>query len=326
MKKISIIIPVYNSEKYIEKCLNSILKQKYTNYEIIIVNDGSKDNSQVIIDEFVNNYPEKIKAFLQENKGVSVTRNEAILKATGDYIMFVDNDDFLDDDYLETYINEVETNDYDIVLGGYKRVTNEKILKKVILNDDEWAKFVVMAPWAKLYKTSFLVENNTVFLKNNIGEDVYFNLKAVLMTDKIKIINYAGYNWFFNTESVSNTNQKNIKNLSVYNLLNNCYEMLKKENLIDNNYNITQYFFVRYIIWLLLFSTKGLNYKDLKKEYNNLFLWLFQRFPKYKKIKVSFFKPKSESKSIRILMKIFLFLHKFNLGSFFVFVINKILK
>lgn len=106
MSKVTIIIPVYNSEKYIGKCLDSILNQTYTNFEILVVNDGSKDNSQKVIEEYQNKYPDKIIAINQENKGVSKTRNESIKKASGDYIMFIDNDDFLESDYIETFVTE----------------------------------------------------------------------------------------------------------------------------------------------------------------------------------------------------------------------------
>ena len=136
MKKVTLIIPVYNSEKYIGKCLDSILNQTYTNFEILVVNDGSKDNSQKVIEEYQNKYPDKIIAINQENKGVSKTRNESIKKASGDYIMFIDNDDFLDSDYIETFITEAEKGDYDVVLGGYRRPNeNGKIIKEMKLKE-----------------------------------------------------------------------------------------------------------------------------------------------------------------------------------------------
>ena len=233
MKKVTLIIPVYNSEKYIGKCLDSILNQTYTNFEILVVNDGSKDNSQKVIEEYQNKYPDKIIAINQENKGVSKTRNESIKKASGDYIMFIDNDDFLDSDYIETFITEAEKGDYDVVLGGYRRPNeNGKIIKEMKLEETEWSKFMIMAPWAKIYKKQYLIDNDIEFLSVNLGEDIYFNLKAMLISDKIKIIPYIGYNWFFNTSSVSNTTQKNITQLKVYELLNSFYDMVKNEGIL----------------------------------------------------------------------------------------------
>ena len=213
---VSIIIPVYNSEKYISKCLDSLINQTYKDYELLIVNDGSTDNSQNIINEYKNKYPEIIVLKEQENLGVAVTRNNAIEEAKGKYIMFIDNDDFVDKDYVETFVKEIEKNDYDVILGGYRRPNKEgKIVKELKLPQEDWAKFMIFAPWARIYKREYLIKNDIKFLHINIGEDVFFNIQAMLISDKIKIIDYIGYNWFYNEQSVSNTKQKNINNLQI---------------------------------------------------------------------------------------------------------------
>lgn len=326
MPKVTLIIPVYNSEKYISTCLDSILNQTYTDYEILIVNDGSKDNSKKIIDEYKNKYQEKIISIEQENKGVSITRNESIQKANGKYIMFIDNDDYLDKDYIERFINTIEEKDYDIVIGGYRRITDtKKIIRELKLKDTEWSKLMVMAPWAKIYKKQFLLDNNITFLKNNLGEDVYFNLKAMLLSNKIKIIDYVGYNWFFNTKSVSNTIQKNITQLQVYELLNGCYEELKQANLLEKNYEIIKTYFTRYIVWILSFATKKLDKKIIYAEYDKLFNWIKEKFPDYRKNKlIGFTKPEGEDFNIRIFTKSFLIAHKVHLGKLLVYLYSKI--
>ena len=326
MKKVSLIVPVYNSEEYLGKCLDSILNQTYQNFEILVVNDGSKDNSWKIIEEYKNKYPDKIVAINQENKGVAVTRNETVRKANGDYIMFVDNDDFLDKDYIETFITNAESGDYDIVFGGYRRPNeNGKILKTLKLIDEEWAKFIIMAPWAKVYKKSFIIDNDINFLSINIGEDIYFNMKAILLAKNTKIINYVGYNWFFNTQSVSNSKQKNITELELYRLLNSCYDMVKEENLLESNYDMLKTHFTRYVVWILSFATKRLSYKVISEEYDKIFNWLKERFPDYKKNKMlSYTKPKSENFSIRFMTKTFLILHNLHLGKLLVYLYSKI--
>lgn len=326
MEKVTIIIPVYNSEKYIGRCLDSVISQSYTDFKILVVNDGSKDNSQQIINEYKSKYPEKIILIEQENKGVAVTRNESIKKAMGKYIMFIDNDDFIDKDYIKTYISTIEKGDYDAVIGGYRRPDeNGKIVRTLPLKESEWAKFMIMTPWAKIFKKQYLIDNDIEFLKNNIGEDIYFNLKAMLLSKKIKVIEYIGYNWLFNTTSVSNTKQKNIQNLQVYELLNSCYDMLKEEKLLDKNYEILKTHFTRYIIWLLSFSTKGLSYKIISKEYDNLFKWLEERFPDYKRNKmISYTKPYGEVFNIRFLVKSFMIAHNLHLGKILTYVYSKI--
>ena len=270
--KVSVIVPVYNSEKYIEKCLNSIIEQTYKDFELIVINDGSKDKSLEILEKYKNNFPKVITLINQENIGVSKTRNNAIKMAKGKYVMFIDNDDFIDKDYIETFINEAEKEDYDVVLGGYRR-PNEKgeIIKKLKLPQEEWAKFMIFAPWARIYKKEYLLKNDIEFLSVNIGEDVYFNIQAMTISKKIKIIDYIGYNWFFNTQSVSNTTQKNIQNLQVFELLNNCYNVLKEKNVLENNYEILEMYFIRYIVWFLLFSTKKVKYSIIKEEYEKIY-------------------------------------------------------
>ena len=326
MKKVSLIVPVYNSEEYIGKCLDSILNQTYQNFEILVVNDGSKDNSWKIIEEYKSKYPDKIVAINQENKGVAVTRNESVRKANGEYIMFVDNDDFLDKDYIETFMKEADEGNYDIIFGGYRRPNeNGKILKTLKLIDEEWAKFIIMAPWAKTYKKQFIIDNDINFLSINIGEDIYFNMKAILVAKNTKIIDYVGYNWFFNTKSVSNSKQKNITELEVYRLLNSCYDIVKNENLLEENYEIIKTHFTRYVVWILSFATKKLSYKVISEEYDKIFKWLEERFPDYKKNKMlTYTKPKSENFSIRFMTKTFLILHNLHLGKLLVYLYSKI--
>ncbi len=321
MSKVTIIIPVYNSAEYIGKCIESILNQTYHDYDILIVNDGSKDNSQRIINEYKEKYPNKITAIEQENKGVARTRNESIKRATGKYIMFMDNDDYLDKDYIETFVKEIEKDDCDAVIGGYRRITETgKILKTLKLNDGEWSKYMIMAPWAKIYRTQYLIQNDITFLENNLGEDMYFNLKALLLGN-VKSIDYVGYNWFFNTKSVSNTIQKNITQLQVFELIDSCYNMLKENGILEKNYEMIEAHFIKYIIWLILFSTKKLDYKTISKEYDKLFNWLKQKFPNYKKNKVvRLWKPKGELFSIRLIVITMSIANKVGLGKVLVYV------
>ena len=143
-KKISVIIPVYNVEKYLARCLNSIIKNTYKNIEIILVNDGSKDKSQEIIDKYKNKYGNIIKAKEQENKGPAEARNVGIEMASGEYLMFIDSDDFIKEDYIENYVKTLKEADYDLVAGGYHKWIDGKITYTIALQDEPWAKFMIM--------------------------------------------------------------------------------------------------------------------------------------------------------------------------------------
>ena len=105
MKKVSIIVPVYGVEKYIDKCLDSLVKQSLKEIEVIVVNDGTKDNSQKIIDKYVKKYPDKIKSFIKENGGQGSARNYGLEKASGEYIGYVDSDDFIDSHMYEKMLS-----------------------------------------------------------------------------------------------------------------------------------------------------------------------------------------------------------------------------
>ena len=326
MKKVTVVIPVYNSEKYIARCIDSVINQTYQDFEIQIINDGSKDKSQEIIDSYTKKYPDKIISIEQENKGVAKSRNEAIKRSKSKYIMFLDNDDYLDRDYIEKYVNEIEKEELDVVIGGYKRPDeNGNIVKTLKLQDKEWCKFMIMTPWAKIFKRQYLIDNDINFLVNNIGEDNYFNFKAMLLTDKIKILDYIGYNWFFNNSSVSNTRQKNIKQIDIYKFLNSSYNMLESEKLLDKHYKIIETVFTQYIIWIISYSTKGLTYKELGEEYDKIFNWLEERFPKYKRNDmISYTKPLGETFRSRFLMETFMIIHKIHLGKLLTFIYSKL--
>lgn len=321
MKKVTIIIPVYNAEKTINKCLSSIINQTYKNLEILVINDGSKDNSLNVIKNIDD---DRIKVIDKKNEGVAITRNLGIKIASGDYIMFIDNDDYIDENYVQTHVENMD--DYDVVISGYRRPNEKnKIAKTLKLQDTEWSKLMVLAPWAKIYRKDYLLKNNIEFLNNNIGEDVYFNLQALLLSNKVKIIDYIGYNWFFNSQSVSNTIQKDFRKIEVLKLLDKCYEILEQKNIIKNNYELIEMHFIRYIIWFLSYTSKKRKYHEISIEYDTLFNWLKTKFPNYKYNKmIGLNKPIGEVKNIQKLYFIFMTCHKIKLGKLLVYIYSKI--
>ena len=265
--KVSIIIPLYNAESTIEKCINSILKQSYKDIEIIIINDGSSDKSLDVVKK-ISKKDKRLVVIDKENEGVAKTRNLGIKKATGNYIMFVDNDDYIEKNYIEQFINSVEDND--IVIGGYKRIDeNGKELLRFELKNTVWSKYMIITPWSKLYKKEFIIKNKIEFLDYKIGEDVYFNLTAYSKTNRIKIINTTDYIWFYNSKSVSNTIHKGL-NKSV----DNVYLLNKILSKIDNKNDKYLYYYIeRYIVWYLLYSGKNSNKKEFVEEFKRLYSW-----------------------------------------------------
>ena len=326
--KISIIVPVYNAEKYLSRCLDSILDNSYNNIEIIIINDGSTDNSQNIINKYKKKYPQYIIAEEQENKGPAETRNSALKIASGEYIMFIDSDDYIEKDYLENYVKYLKDDNYDVIFGGYLKTTDDKVLYEISLKDEYWSKYMIMGPYSKLYKKSLLLKNNISFLKVNIGEDIYFNLQVVAIAKKVKIIGYSGYNWYTNTLSISNTMHKDIKNLEIDKLLNESYNDLKNKNAITHeNYQYLELYYYGFIIWVLQWTTSKIKFKEMSKEYEKLFKWLEERFPKYKKNGlIGLTTPRGERAIVRFMFCFFMIAHKLKVGKILVYIYSRIRK
>lgn len=312
MDKVTLIIPMYNCEKYIRRCLNSIINQTYKNLEIIVINDGSTDKSLSIVKEMAK-VDSRIICINQKNMGVAKTRNKAISLATGKYIMFVDNDDYLDDDYIHNYVNVIEKTDYDVVIGGYRRITQDfKILHEEKLKNKPFSKYLMLVPWAKIYKRDFLIKNKFKFLDYIIGEDVYFSIDIYLTTNKIGIIDYVGYNWFYNTDSVSNTEHKGFKkNVDILFLLE---KITKLKNY--KHYKVLDYYFVRFSIWYLLYSGKNATSKEFFCEYQKIIKYFKEENIQRKNY---FFTKeiKGEQLKTRLIVMFFLLIEKFHLIKLF---------
>ena len=168
MKRITVIIPIYNAETKIARCVESVATQLTMEDEILLINDGSTDNSLQKIRELEQIW-KMVRVIDKANEGVAKTRNLGIQEAKGEYICFVDNDDFVDMGYFMTYYRIISDGHYDMVMGGYRRVTDQKLLFSMKGIQSEWYKLMVVAPWAKIYKSEFLKENNITFLDYGIG-------------------------------------------------------------------------------------------------------------------------------------------------------------
>ena len=195
MAKVSIIVPVYNVEKYLRKCLDSLINQTLKDIEIICINDGSTDKSLEILEEYKNR-DSRIILLNQENSGQSVARNRGIEIAKGEYIGFVDPDDWIDLDYYEKLYNAASTNNTDIAVGGIIRVTGIKKKKflnfeKETITDNTNLKFELCdVPeksyvWNKIYKTEKLKEIGLEFEKGIFYEDCIFTPQALFYLEKI---------------------------------------------------------------------------------------------------------------------------------------------
>ena len=220
--RLSVVIPVYNAEKYIETCLNSIIPQLTEDDEIILINASSKDNSETICNKYVerNN---NIKLYNIENGGPSVSRNAGIKHATGKYIIFIDGDDYIEKNYIETMLKNVK--EKQLVICSYKMVkyeNGEETIKRysnkeeVLTSEDMikvYEKELFSLVWNKIFEREIIVKNNILFnTKFYKGEDLLFNLEYMKYIERVKVIPDVLYNYIIKKTGVNKSYKEPIEN------------------------------------------------------------------------------------------------------------------
>ncbi|MGL5568826.1 MAG: glycosyltransferase family 2 protein [Cetobacterium sp.] len=258
MLKITVIIPVYNKVKYISRCLKSVLNQSYSNFEIIIVNDGSNDGSKELCEKFALE-DSRISLINTKNKGVSSARNIALKIATGDYIQFIDSDDYISEKMFEELVEKVEKEKVEIIISGITKVDevgnilSEKNPKKTGIRnkyiffknfcEEQYSSGLYGAISNKFIKREIIVENNLFFNEEiKLAEDLDFYLNLYEYIDKFCIINKSYYFYIQNTQNSSTSlDFKNDYYIQILILLKMRSLLLKKESLnLENNQIINQ--------------------------------------------------------------------------------------
>lgn len=205
--KVSVIVPAYNAEKYLRKCLESILQQSLQEIEILVVDDGSKDQSAEIIKEYAEKYPEKIRAIYQENKGQSAARNHAIDMAKGEFLAFVDSDDYIGMNFLKALYDSAVTYDSDMVMCNYTKVTDEgEIIQKCRINyQEKGIRIPSYVCWNRLVRRTLLEEYYIHFREGVICEDIPWILKLEAVASNILVVENDEYYYRANPQSTTAT-------------------------------------------------------------------------------------------------------------------------
>jgi len=208
--KISVIIPCYNVELYIEKCLSSVLKQTFENLEIIVVDDGSTDSTANIIHMLTDD--KRLKYVCQANAGVSAARNAGIDAATGEFLAFVDSDDFIESDMYTQLCAALKETDADMAVCNFNHVYDDRIEETyskminqtVCIQDDVYGYFARFCAcpkpnnyiWTRLYKTEIIRNSKIRFEQYKIGDDTLFNFKLLPYMNKVTFISEGFYNYY----------------------------------------------------------------------------------------------------------------------------------
>lgn len=294
MPKFSIIIPVYNVENYIKKCLDSVFNQTYKDYEVIVVNDGTKDNSM----DIVKNYD--VKIINQKNGGLSSARNKGVEKASGEYIIFLDSDDYWENKLLEN-INCSFDNNPDVVRFQIQDVVNDDVTKYPeeefynLSGKDAFIQIVkfhhVENAWCYAIKRKYYIDNKFKFSLGKTHEDFGLMPLVIFKAEKVNSINYIGYNYIKRENSIINTNDylKTKKKVSDfydhYNHLISESKKLKDSEIIRS--------FAANSLIIKISDLKGNDYKEYKKKlkedkvYDNIISDNYKRKIKKSVMKIS---------------------------------------
>lgn len=291
MIKLSIIVPVYNVEKYLEKCLDSLVNQTLKDIEIIIVNDGSKDNSQLIIDKYAKRYPNLIKTYKKTNGGLSSARNYGIKKAKGEYIAFVDSDDYVDLNMYSEMYKKAISKDFDLVVCNLKYVYDKKIvnaysnikfdlmdknsIKKSMLN-------VYPAAWNKIYHKR-LFDNGVLFKEKVWFEDVEFLYRLYPYIKSIGFVEGFYYNYVQRAGAITYTFDERL--FHYIDNWNGIIDFYKNNNFYNDYRNELEYCYVRYLYATFIKRATNFDKYTYQEAVNKAIKNVKIAFPKYRKNK-----------------------------------------
>lgn len=293
-EKVTIIVPVYNVEKYIANCIESIIKQKYHNIEIVLVDDGSTDKSGKICDEY-SKKDERIKVIHKKNNGVSSARNSGIDNATGDYICFVDGDDYVREDYVEYMYNLIKKENADISLcnrmfGNFDNKQTEKVeISK--MNGEEALEAILnykipIGVYSKLFKTDLLKDNNIRFFEELfMGEGFNFNALSFQYAKNVVVSNLKIY-YYRRDNNTSATTKFSIKKCE-----NSLYAMdlMYSKLIIKNNRILKSWEYAKWRTYSDAFDyiCLGNGKKENKEKYKEYREYIKKNFTSAKNVSIS---------------------------------------
>ena len=283
--KISIVIPVYNVQNYIEKCLDSVCHQTYQNIEIICVDDCSTDNSVDILNQYAKKDERIVIIKRSENGGQAAARQTGIDAASGDYIGFIDSDDWVDENYYEIMLGKAEQDKTDIVVNGNilvherekiypKNFPGHKLLQEKIYDTPkDLIDKVFCVVWNKLFRTAFLKQRKYTIPERSAHEDLFFHYATFAFAKNISFFNGSAYHYLFREESISNLKHDwGVEHIKVFSQI---YDFYEENNLLDKKIKLyaTMPFFIikseEMFAEYKKYFTKAMNYLNENKEVFN---------------------------------------------------------
>ena len=284
MAKVSVIVPVYNVEKYLKRCLDSLINQTLSDIDIICINDGSKDSSLQILEQYAQK-ESRIVIYNQENSGLSVARNTGLEHASGEYIGFVDSDDWVDLDFYEKLYNSAKNNNADIAVADFIREHPNKKPKRLKLKEEKIYttpedKFMICkvhregCVWNKIYRTEFIKSINLKFVPKMYYEDRDFTIRSLYFSKKLVTTPNTYYRYFVNPKSIVNKRRNYIQDEHYILVRQQVLQFIKEHNIKvpDGLYKAEIY---RYKLF-------GKTLFTIKESINSKYIFLFGKIQIFK--------------------------------------------
>lgn len=288
MPKVSVIVPIYNVEKYLRRCLDSLVNQTLQDLEIILVNDGSTDESGKIAKEYAEKYSDKVKYLEKENGGLSDARNFGMPYATGEYIAFLDSDDYIETNAYQEMYDKAKEDDADYVECDFiweypDKVKEDK--KYSYSNKKEMLAFVRVVAWNKLIRRKILIDNNITFPKGLRYEDVEFTYKLIPHLSKISYVNKCFVHYTQRQNSIANV--QNERTAEIFTVLDDVIEYYKENGIYEEYKDELEYNYARYLLCSSLkrickIADKSKRKELIQKTWDNL----NEKYPDWKKNKI----------------------------------------
>ena len=290
--KVSVIVPVYNTEKYLRRCLDSLVNQTLDEMEILLVDDGSTDSSTEIMKEYEERYNDRVKVITKENGGQATARNLGIQKSKGRYIGFADSDDYVDTKMFETMYLVAEKEQCDLVECHYHYICEEQNRVKELKTRGDIRQYKdqkdmlinpQVSPWNKLYRREVLMHEGVDFPEGLIYEDTAFYIKTIPFVKKQRYVDERFVYYFLRETSTMNSN-KSRKVGNIFSVLKNLLDFYKKNHWYETYQEELEYFCVKLLLCSSLSRIGRIPDGKLAEEfYDETFSFLQTNFPQYRK-------------------------------------------
>lgn len=282
---VSVIIPIYNGEKYISKCLEQISKQTFKNFEVVFIDDASKDNSYTMIHEFMKDNEDILFNYikLDENKGISNAKNTGLWNSKGKYVLFHDQDDWMEDNCLELLINAAIENNADKVTGAYREVDIDGNILRNVEYGDNFSKWFCTALHAVLFRKAIFIQNDIRIPIDTLMEDGYVNANFAVYAEKCIYLNSVIFNYLVRLDSTSGAknNSKKWNAITLFQSALDCYYSLYNTMGDEKDKISVEYMAIKQYYFYLLHNNRYSSFKDIRSQYICLKGMLKRHFPDY---------------------------------------------